>query len=197
MANASLSKLLVEIRGCQVCADSLPLGPRPVVVANSKAKILLVGQAPGIRVHESGVPWDEPSGNRLRDWLGVSTEAFYDEKKFAIIPMGFCYPGTGATGDLPPRPECAPLWHERLLDLLPSIELTLVMGQYAQKSFLGNDRHRNLTETVKAWKEFGPGTLPLPHPSPRNNRWLKKNPWLDEELIPWLRKRVRQILEDR
>ena len=154
-----------------------------------EARILIAGQAPGRRVHESGVPFDDPSGERLRDWLGIDRDTFYDERRIAILPMGFCYPGTGKSGDLPPRPECAPAWRTALLELLTGVRLTLVIGQYAQAWHLP-DARRNLTETVRAWREYDPGVIPLPHPSPRNNIWLKKNPWFGEELLPKLRERV-------
>ena len=183
--------LISRIRSCRICADELPLGPRPVVRGTPGAKLLLIGQAPGTRVHESGIPWNDPSGERLRDWLQVSPEAFYDESKVAIVPMGFCYPGTDAKGgDKPPRPECAPEWHPPMLAALPEIELTLLIGQYAQKRYLGKQRRKTLTETVRNWREYGPEYLPLPHPSWRNNVWVKKNPWFTEEVLPELRARV-------
>ena len=186
----SLPGLLSEIRSCTVCAESLELGPRPVMAAGSKANIAIIGQAPGKKVHLSGVPWDDPSGKRLREWMGVSEEEFYDENRIAIIPMGFCYPGKGSSGDLPPRPECAPLWHQRLLNLLPNIELTLLIGQYAQAAYLGEKKKANLTETVRSYQEYLPQYLPIPHPSPRNRFWLAKNPWFTDEVIPMLQKRV-------
>ena len=189
-----LSLLLNEIKACRVCEASLPLGPRPVLVANASAKILIVGQAPGIRVHESGIAWDDQSGNRLRDWMGITTEDFYDETKVAIVPMGFCYPGTQNGGDLPPRKECAEHWHERLMAQLIDIKLTLVIGRYAQGYLLGQRNKTNLTKTVEAWKEYRPKYIPLPHPSPRNHRWLKKNAWFVDEVIPYLRQRVRRVL---
>ncbi len=158
------------------------------------AKILVAGQAPGRRVHESGVPFDDPSGNRLREWLGISRDVFYDPEKIAILPMGFCYPGTGKSGDLPPRPECAKAWRQQLLQSLGQIELTLVIGQYAQRWHLPNT-HKNLTETVRAWRDYGPEIIPLPHPSPRNNIWLKRNPWFSESLLPDLRKAAHKALD--
>lgn len=170
------------------------MGANPVLRAHPKARILVVGQAPGIRVHQTGIPWNDPSGNRLRDWLGVNRETFYNEQLFAIIPMGFCYPGSGERGDLPPRPECAPLWHAKLLEHLPYLELTLLIGNYAQKYYLKGKTKSNLTETVKGWKHYGPGIFPLPHPSPRNNIWLKKNPWFEKHLVRDLRKRIEEIL---
>ena len=186
--------MLIEIRNCQHCAKSLPLEPRPILATGKDAKILIIGHAPGIRVHESGIPWNDASGKRLRSWMGVSEQDFYDPNKVAIVPMGFCYPGTGKSGDMPPRPECAELWHERLLKQLNSVEFTLLLGQYAQKSFLGTERKRNLTETVANWKMYSPAALPMPHPSPRNNRWLKKNDWFETDVVPWLKRRVRKLM---
>ena len=159
------------------------------------ARILIAGQAPGRRVHESGVPFDDPSGERLRDWLGVTRDEFYDPSRIAILPMGFCYPGTGKSGDLPPRPECAPAWRQPLLDQLPGLRVTLVIGQYAQRWHLP-DAGRNLTETVRAWRDYGGDVIPLPHPSPRNNIWMKKNPWFAEDLLPALRQAVRAAFVD-
>ncbi|QUN40003.1 uracil-DNA glycosylase family protein [Burkholderia cenocepacia] len=187
---APLDVLLTEIRACRACEADLPLGPRPVVRAHHDARILIVGQAPGARVHASGIPWDDASGKRLRDWLGVDAETFYDETHFAIVPMGFCYPGRGASGDNPPRPECAPLWIDRLLAELPSIRLTLLIGQYAQRHFLRGARKATLTDTVQAWRDYGPAVLPLPHPSPRNQAWFKHHPWFDAEVVPELRRRI-------
>ena len=187
------SQLIDSVRQCRICAESLPLGPRPVLQAHPQAKILIAGQAPGRLVHESGVPFDDPSGDRLREWLGVTKESFYDETKFAILPMGFCYPGTGKSGDLPPRPECAETWRQQLLQQLSHVALTLVIGQFAQRWHLTRT-HKNLTETVRAWQDYGPHTIPLPHPSPRNNIWLKKNPWFSESLLPQLRKLTKKAL---
>lgn len=184
--SAEFLKLAKSVRRCRLCETSLPLGPRPVLQIDPRARILIAGQAPGHRVHETGVPFDDPSGDRLRDWLGVTREVFYDATKIAILPMGFCYPGTGKSGDLPPRPECPPAWRQQLLDHLDNIELTLVIGQYAQKWHLPETR-KSLTETVRAWKDYGDGVLLLPHPSPRNNIWLKKNPWFEELLLPQLK----------
>lgn len=189
----TLEALLAEVRGCALCAPHLPLGPRPVLQAAPGARILVAGQAPGRRVHESGVPFDDPSGHRLREWMGVDRDTFYDPVQVAILPMGFCYPGTGASGDLPPRPECAPAWRRRLLELLPSVELTLVLGRYAQDWHLGAPG-RGVTDAVAHWREGWPSLLPLPHPSPRNNRWLKANPWFEEEVLPALRARVAGLL---
>ena len=192
--NSSLRTLLSEIRACGECDKDLPCGPRPVLAAHQDAPILIIGQAPGRRVHESGIAWDDPSGERLRDWLGIDSDDFYDESKIALVPMGFCYPGTGKSGDLPPRPECAKLWHQRLLDELPRVSLTLLVGAYAQKYRLGTKRKATLTATVQAWKEYRPACLPLPHPSPRNNIWISKNPWFAKEVLPYLRRRVKQLL---
>jgi uracil-DNA glycosylase len=171
----------------------LPLGPRPVLRASETARILVVGQAPGIRVHATGTPWDDPSGERLRTWMGLDTDRFYDESQIAIIPMGYCYPGRGNGGDLPPRRECATLWLDHLLAKLPRIELTLLIGLHAQRHFLGNRRKPSLTETVWAWREFAPEYLPLPHPSARNTPWFKRNPWFEHELLPTLRERIKAL----
>jgi uracil-DNA glycosylase len=184
--------LLDEIAACTACAAHLPLGPRPVVRASDPhAKILIIGQAPGTKVHASGIPWDDASGKRLRDWLGVTPEQFYDERRFAIMPMGFCYPGRGKGGDNPPRPECAPLWHDRVRATLPNIKLTLLIGTYAQAHYLGNRRKATLGETVRSWRDYiDDGYLPLVHPSPRNQIWLKRNPWFEAEIVPYLRAHV-------
>ncbi len=189
-----LSTLLGQIRACTVCESQLVHGVRPVLQASASARILIAGQAPGRRVHESGVPFDDPSGDRLRRWLGVDREAFYDPEKFAIVPMGFCYPGTGKSGDLPPRPECAPLWQDKLHRLLPNVRLTLTIGQYAQNWHLGDKRSKTLTATVQNWRNFWPDILPMPHPSPRNQIWLKKNPWFEGEVIPALQIQIQTLL---
>jgi len=189
----NLGKLLVDVRACTICSG-LPLGPRPLLQAGSTAKILIAGQAPGSKTHDIGRPFVDQSGKRLRAWLGVNEEKFYDPALFAILPMGFCYPGTGKGGDLPPRPECAAQWRRPLLDLLPDIELTLILGQYALDWHLGSAKSKTLTETVKRWQEFWPSTLPLPHPSPRNIRWFKANPWFEEDVIPALKKRVAELV---
>lgn len=194
MAAASLNQLLQEIQRCTLCADHLPLGPRPVVSAAPNARILIIGQAPGTKVHASGIPWDDASGRRLRQWMDLSDEQFYDPQQIAIIPMGFCYPGRGKSGDLPPRPECAPRWHQSLLDQLPQLRLTLLIGQYAQKYYLGRRRQRNLTETVMAFEDYLPEFFPLVHPSPRNGIWLRKHPWFEEAVVPALQGRVREVL---
>ncbi|MDJ0839891.1 MAG: uracil-DNA glycosylase family protein [Acidobacteriota bacterium] len=189
-------ELLREVRQCRHCEAHLPLGPRPVIQVHPDAKILIIGQAPGTRVHASGVPWDDPSGNRLRAWMGLDKAEFYDETLVGILPMGFCYPGKGTSGDLPPRPECAPLWHPRLLAMMSKVRLTLLIGRYAQARYLGPERKANLTQTVRAWADFLPTRLPLPHPSPRNARWQAKNPWFDKEVIPALREAVRLARAD-
>ncbi|HEY9094781.1 MAG TPA: uracil-DNA glycosylase family protein [Hydrogenophaga sp.] len=191
----SLTSLLQEIRGCELCAAHLPLGPRPVLQCHGSARILIAGQAPGHKVHESGVPFADPSGDRLRSWLGISPETFYDPHKVAILPMGFCYPGTGRSGDLPPRPECAAAWRKDLLGHLKNLRLTVVIGQYAQAHHLPQ-AGPSVTETVRSWREHGPAVVPLPHPSPRNNRWLVRNPWFEEDLLPVLKVRVTEALSD-
>ena len=189
-----LAQLLRRIRACEICAD-LPLGPRPVLRAEATARLLIVGQAPGTKVHETGIPWNDPSGERLRDWLAVDRETFYDAARIAIVPMGFCYPGRDSRGgDRPPRRECAPLWHPPLRAALPEVALTLLVGQYAQAFYLGAHRRGSLTETVRAWRDVLPEFLPLPHPSWRNTAWLKRNPWFAAELLPELRARVHALL---
>ncbi len=190
----SLTSLLREVRACQVCAAHLPFPPKPILSAAASATILLVGQAPGRRVHETGIPWNDPSGDRLREWMQVSRDTFYDEKRIAIIPSGFCYPGKGPSGDLPPRPECAPLWHPRLRAALPNIRLTLLIGSYAQAYYLGTHAQKTLTETVRHYRDYLPEFLPMPHPSPRNQLWLKRNPWFAEEVLPLLRERLADLL---
>lgn len=189
-----LDDLLARIRACTVCAAHLHHGVRPIVQASIRARILIAGQAPGRRVQISGIPFDDPSGDRLRQWLGVDRQTFYDPQKFAIVPMGFCYPGAGKSGDLPPRKECAPLWQEKLHAHLPNIQLRLTIGQYAQDWHLGKARKRTLTATVHNWRTFWPDVLPMPHPSPRNQIWLKKNPWFEGDVIPVLQARVLEIL---
>lgn len=188
-----LDRLLSEIRACRACESLLPCEPRPVLRASRSARLLIVGQAPGTRVHETGIPWNDPSGERLRRWLGMDRELFYDEQQIAIIPMGFCYPGRGKSGDLPPRPECAALWRERLLACLPDIELTLLIGRYAQQYHLPDTGRSTLTETVLRWREYLPGVIPTPHPSPRNQLWLRRNPWFEAELVPALQQRIRAM----
>jgi len=188
-----LDALLARARACTIC-EGLPLGPAPLLQAGTNARILIASQAPGSKTHVKGRPFDDASGKRLRQWLGVSEEQFYDPENFAILPMGFCYPGSGAGGDLPPRPECAPAWREPLLQAMPRIELTLVLGQYALDWHLGTRKSRTLTDTVKRWQEFWPDLLPLPHPSPRNIRWFMANPWFEAEVIPVLQDRVQGLL---
>jgi len=192
---SDLDTLIAEARACTLCADRLALGPRPVLRARATARLLIVGQAPGTRVHETGIPWNDPSGDRLRRWLDVDRDVFYDEGRIAIVPMGLCYPGRAPKGgDNPPRPECAPLWHSPLRALLPGVALTLLVGSYAQAYYLGVGKKRSMTETVRTWRDFHPDYLPMPHPSWRNTAWLRKNPWFEAELIPALRERVREML---
>ncbi|WAK03695.1 uracil-DNA glycosylase family protein [Methylobacter sp. YRD-M1] len=190
---SSLEALLTAVRNCRACEQHLPLGPRPVLRAEATARILIVGQAPGTRVHATGIPWNDPSGERLRAWMGIDKDLFYDASHIAIIPMGYCYPGRGKSGDLPPRRECADLWLNQLLAELPRIELTLLVGQYAQRHFLGSRRKPSLTETVRNWQAYAPQYMPLPHPSPRNTLWLKRNPWFEQQLLPVLRARIRAL----
>ncbi|MEZ5992637.1 MAG: uracil-DNA glycosylase family protein [Planctomycetota bacterium] len=192
----ALTALLKRVDACRECEAHLPLGPRPVVQVSSRARILIVGQAPGTAVHESGVPWNDRSGDQLRSWLGVTREQFYDPAMFALMPMGFCYPGKrDKGGDAPPRPECAPLWHAELLKHMPRVELTLLTGMYAQAHYLADTRKRTLVETVKAWREFTPEYLPTPHPSWRSTSWMRRNPWFEADVLPWLRKRVKTLLK--
>lgn len=187
------NELVAQVRQCRICKHHLPVEPRPVIQISESARLLVVGQAPGRRVHDTGLPFNDPSGDRLRDWMGIDRDTFYDGQQLAILPMGFCYPGTGKSGDLPPRPECAPAWRDLLLERLKRVELTLVIGQYAQAWHLPGGK-RPVTEQVKRWREVWPEMLPLPHPSPRNNLWLKRNPWFEEEVLPELRQRVNAIL---
>ena len=189
-APSELDQLLAQIRACRLCEASLPLEPKPVLRASATATLLVVGQAPGTLVHGSGIPWNDASGMRLRDWLRIDRDSFYDESRVAIVPMGFCYPGRGASGDLPPRPECSQTWHPRLLPMLGQVRLILAIGQYAQQYFLGAHRKKTLTETVRAWQEYAPRYFPLPHPSPRNIAWFQHNPWFEREVLPALRERV-------
>lgn len=199
MAAPKFESLLREVRACTLCAAALPLGPRPVVRLRPSARLLIVGQAPGTKVHESGIPWNDRSGDVLRGWLDMSAEDFYDEARIAIIPMGFCYPGRdhrngSRGGDNPPRPECAPRWHDRLLAQLPDLKLTLLVGQYAQARYLNQRRHATLTETVRHFRDYLPDVMPLPHPSWRNTGWRKRQPWFDSEVVPDLRQRVKAAL---
>lgn len=190
-----LAKLLREIKGCRICADVLDHEPRPVVRLKASVKLCIVGQAPGLRVHESGVPFNDPSGERLRDWMGVTRKEFYDERNIGIVPMGFCFPGYTKKGaDKPPRPECAKAWRAQLFDIAPEIPFYIAVGGYAQAYHLKGGGKRTLTETVQAWRDYTPRVIPLPHPSWRNNGWIKKNPWFETELLPYLKRRVRRAL---
>lgn len=186
-----MRELLNEIKKCSICADFLELGPRPVVTAHPESKIAIIGQAPGTKVHASGIPWDDASGRQLRKWMAVTEEQFYDTENFAIVPMGFCYPGKGKSGDLPPRPECAPQWHEALLSKMPNLELVILIGMYAQNYYLNDNAKMTLTETVRNYKSYLPRYFVLPHPSPRNRFWLTKNPWFEKEVIPDFEKSVK------
>lgn len=193
MQHDSLELLLASARRCMLCAD-LPLGPKPLLQASATAKILIAGQAPGRRTHERGIPFDDASGDRLCTWLGIDRATFYDASRIAILPMGFCYPGTGKGGDLPPRTECAPAWREAFLERMPAIELTVLIGLYAQRWHLGEAIGKTLTETIANWQTFWPESIPLPHPSPRNARWLSNNPQVEETLLPALQTRVAKLL---
>lgn len=190
----TIETLLKEIRNCEVCREALDHQPRPVVSASSKSRILVIGQAPGTKVHASGIPWDDASGRNLRKWLGVTDEQFYNPDLFGIVPMGFCYPGKGRSGDLPPRPECAPQWHSPLLDFMPKITLTLLIGQYAQGYYLKDKKKDTLTETVRNFEEYLPDFMPLVHPSPRNGIWMRKNQWFEEEVVPQLQAIVKSVI---
>ncbi len=189
-----METLLNEIRQCNICNEHLALGPRPVVSAHKNSKIVIIGQAPGTKVHVSGIPWDDQSGKKLRQWLNVSNDDFYNTNKFAIVPMGFCYPGKGKTGDLPPRPECAPQWHDLLLKQMPKIELVILIGGYAQKYYLKQTAKKTLTETVGDYKSYLPKYFPIPHPSPTNRFWRAKNPWFETLIVPELQQKVLSIL---
>lgn len=189
-----MKDLLHNISQCTICEKHLALGPRPVVSAHKESKIVIIGQAPGTKVHASGTPWDDASGKQLRKWLNVSEDDFYDETKFAIVPMGFCYPGKGKTGDLPPRSECAPQWHEELIKKMPNVELAILIGMYAQNYYLQKEAKKTLTETVSNYKDYLPNYFVLPHPSPRNRFWLTKNPWFDDEVLPVLKKKISDSL---
>ncbi|PHR72576.1 MAG: IclR family transcriptional regulator [Lutibacter sp.] len=190
-----MKKLLHKIKDCTICKDHLVLGPRPVLAAHKNSKIVIIGQAPGTKVHASGIPWDDASGRQLRKWLNVTDEEFYDVEKFAIIPMGFCYPGKGKSGDLPPRKECAPQWHQELFDKMPNLELIILIGMYAQNYYLKEKAKRTLTETVDNYPEYLPKYFVLPHPSPRNRFWFTKNPWFEREVLPELKERVKGLLD--
>lgn len=191
-----LLTVLNEIKQCNRCIEHLPLGANPVIQASQEAKLLIIGQAPGVRVHRSGIPWNDASGKRLRDWLEMDPQTFYDPKNVAIMPMGFCYPGKGKSGDLPPQPECAPTWHTQVLELLPNVRLILLIGMYSQKYYLANEpfikKFATLTERVKNVSQCPHPYFVLPHPSPRNQIWLKKNPWFTTETLPLLRKRLNE-----
>jgi uracil-DNA glycosylase len=191
-----LDTLLREIRACRACAEDLAHEPRPVVMVGEETQILICGQAPGRRVHESGVPFTDPSGDRLRQWMGVDAETFYGRPEIGVAAMAFCFPGTNPKGgDYPPPPRCAALWRTKLLAALPKVELVLLVGGYAQTWALKDRAKDNMTETVRAWRDYGPNILPTPHPSWRNTAWLKKNPWFDAEVTPYLRQRVHAILQ--
>ena len=191
---STFNNIVNEVRACTLCSPHLPLPAKPIIQLHANAQILIAGQAPGIKAHNSGIPFDDASGKRLREWMGIDEKTFYNPEKIAILPMGFCYPGSGKSGDLPPRPECALHWRIRLLEQLSNIQLTLLIGQYAHRWHLANNRKENLTETVKAWKEYWPNVLPLPHPSPRNNRWLKNNPWFVKDVLPVLKLEINRII---
>jgi uracil-DNA glycosylase len=193
MSKRAFNSLIASVRECTLCANELVAGVRPVLQVHPEARILIAGQAPGSKVHATGVPFDDPSGNRLRDWMGIDRDTFYDETRIAILPMGFCYPGKGKSGDLPPKPICAETWRDKLINALPNIHLTLVIGQYAQAWHLPI-QHDTLTETVRDWANYDDDLMPLPHPSPRNNIWLKKNPWFESETLPVLKRRVAKAI---
>lgn len=192
---ANMTRLLKSIKACTICAQHLPLPPKPLLQASTSARLLIAGQAPGLRAHQSGVLFDDPSGKRLREWLGISQEQFYDRRLVGILPMGFCYPGKGRSGDNPPRPECAPAWRRMLLESMPQVELTIIIGRHAHQYHAPEDTS-NLTDAVREWKKWWPNLIVLPHPSPRNNIWLKQNPWFARDVIPEIRKRVRNFLDD-
>ncbi|WP_339815750.1 uracil-DNA glycosylase family protein [uncultured Imperialibacter sp.] len=190
-----MEKLLNEIRHCSVCKAHLPYAPKPIIQASPLARIVVIGQAPGLKVQQSGIPWDDASGDTLRSWLGMNREIFYNDRLLTLMPMGFCYPGTGKSGDLPPRPECAPLWHQPVIASMPEVQLTLLIGQYAQACYLKERCMSTLTETVKNYQAYLPEYLPLPHPSPRNNIWQKRNSWFREEVLPTLQSIILPLLE--
>ncbi len=189
------NEMIKEVRACTLCTSHLPFPPKPIIQLHPNAKILIAGQAPGKKVADTGIPFNDPSGKRLREWMGVESAVFYNAEQVALLPMGFCFPGTGKSGDLPPRPECANQWRKLLLAQLENIQLTLLIGQYAQNWHLQNRKKANLTDTVKNWQDYWPKILPLPHPSPRNNHWLKQNPWFEADVIPSLQNRIAKIIE--
>ena len=191
----SLTHLLRDVRACRICEEHLVDGVRPIVQVAARAKIVIIGQAPGRKVHESGVPWDDPSGVRLRSWLGITPEQFYDPNNVAIIPMGFCFPGNGTSGDLPPRPECAPTWHDELLSHLSSDRLDVIIGRYAQDRYIETNE-KTLTAVVEKWRDHLPNRIVMPHPSPRNRRWLSQNPWFETDAVPHLQRRVAEVLAE-
>jgi len=189
-----MQNLLSEIKKCTICADKLELGANPILTAHHQSKVVIVGQAPGVIVHRTGIPWDDKSGERLRQWLSVSKSTFYNPKEIALAPMGFCYPGKGKTGDLPPRPECAPAWHDLLFSEMNKSKLVILIGAYAQAYYVKESRRKTLTDTVNNYVEYLPDFFVLPHPSPRNNIWMKKNPWFETDVLPELRNHVRTII---
>jgi uracil-DNA glycosylase len=194
---AALDRLLAEIRACRICAAHLPLGPRPVLQAQATARLMIVGQAPGTRVHATGIPFNDPSGDRLRSWLGIDRDIFYDPQRIALVPTGFCYPGKGRGGDLPPRPECVEAWQAKVRHQLPAVRLMLLVGAYAQAHYLKDRQKPTLAETAAAWRDYGPEVWPIPHPSPRNTAWLKRHPWFEAEVVPALRTQVGALLASR
>ncbi|MCB2059461.1 MAG: uracil-DNA glycosylase family protein [Novosphingobium sp.] len=195
MPHDPLAPLLEDIRACRHCEAHLPHGVRPIVQAGGGARILIIGQAPGSRVHATGVPWDDDSGDRLRGWLGLERECFYDPERVALVPMGLCYPGKGNGGDLPPRKECAPLWHEPLLAGMPQLRLTLLVGQYAQAAYLPRALRPSMTEAVRNFAQMPDGLFPLPHPAWRSRLWMAKHPWFEADVLPLLRRKVAEALE--
>lgn len=193
MSNTKFHALTDELKACKLCEKVLPLSPKAIFQLDPRAKILIAGQAPGRRAHETGIPFNDPSGDRLRAWMGVTDEIFYTANKIAILPMGLCYPGTGSNGDLPPRSECAIAWRKRIIGEMPNIELILVIGQYSAAWHFKKEPKKTLTDLVRDWRDYWPNTLPLPHPSPRNQRWLKNNPWFEDEILPNLKQRVEEL----
>lgn len=189
-----MDQLLDDIKSCTICKSKLPHAPNPVVTGSKTSKIVIIGQAPGRKVHETGIPWNDPSGDLLRNWMGVEKKIFYDSAQIALMPMGFCYPGKGKSGDLPPRPECAPRWHKELLAQMPEIRLLVLIGQYSQRYYLPKLRRENLTETVRHFTDYLPEYFVLPHPSPRNRVWLRNNPWFEKDVLPVFRERVCSLL---